>query len=126
MRERLGLFRVTNRQRSPQINSYPNGLHFSITDAEAVDNHLSKRRNKTIIWSLILLVHMISRRPMTVKLVSLVRKLAENNSKIDRPSFVACVNDEVIFKRLPRSLGTTKVEDQLLFRGRSTKTGVFH
>ena len=106
MREGLGLLRVTNRQRSPQINSYPNGLHFSITDAEAVDNHLSKMRNKTK------LVHTTPRRPMTVKLVSQVRKLTENNSKIDRPSFVACVNDEVIFKRLPRSLSTSKVDDQ--------------
>ena len=44
----LGVFRVMNKPHLPQINPYPNGLHFSITDAEAVDNHLSKGRNKMV------------------------------------------------------------------------------
>ena len=47
LQQGLGLFRVLNKPHLPQINSYPNGLHFSITDAEAVDDHLLKRRNKT-------------------------------------------------------------------------------
>ena len=44
----LGVFRVMNKLHLPKINSYPNGLHFSITDAEAVDDHLLKRRNKMV------------------------------------------------------------------------------